>query len=125
MDFQHIPKAGNHQIVDDIDAVAAVGHISCERTCMVEVRLEPSRHSKAHQPSIQAVQRAPLVLRRSIVLAEGGGNQDDTGNDGAAYERDPGLGEFLLHRLIGKNVIAQQEGHEIEKRLVEVPEAVC
>ena len=122
--LHHVSKAGNHQVVDDIEAVAGAGHIGGESTCTVKLCLEPAHHRKTHQPAVQAIQRTPQILRRSVVLPEGSADKDSPGDNGADHERNPGFGEFLLHRVMGKDKVSQQERNQIEKWIVEVPKPI-
>ena len=52
------------------------------------------------EPAVQAVQRTAQILRRSVVLPEGGGDQDSSGYNGADYIVNPVFSHIhLLHRF--------------------------
>ena len=80
--LHHITQSGNHQIMKYIDTVTGACHVAREGSCTVEASLEPSHHREAHQPTIEAVEPATQILRRSVVLAECGDDQHHACNNG-------------------------------------------
>ena len=80
--FHHIAQSSNHQIMDYIDAKAGARHVTSEGSRTVEAGLEPSHHREAHQPAVEAIEPTAQILRRSVVLTEGGDDQRRACNDG-------------------------------------------
>ena len=122
--LHHVAEAGDHEVVDDVEAEAAAGHIGRERGGSVELGAEPADQAKDGQPAVCAVQRAAQVLRSRVVLAEAGGDENAACRNRCRQCGHPILTQKILHRVVAEDEVAHQERHEVEQRLVEVVEAV-
>ena len=110
--------------MNDINSVAGTSHIARKGSSAVKPCLEPAYHRQAHQPSIEAVERTTQILRRCVVLPESGDNQHSASDNSTHYQRNPGFLQFFLYLVVREHEIAQQEGNQVKKRLVQVQEAI-
>ena len=109
--------------MNDIDTVAAAGHVPGEFSGAVMAGAEPGHHPKAHEPAVEAVERAAEVLRGSVVLPEGGDAQNSSRSYGTCHHRLPGLSQGVLLGFVREYLVAHQEGNQVEQRFVEVQKA--
>ena len=78
VDFHHVAECGEGKIVDNVQSEAASRHVSAEGGCLVETGFEPRHHRQARQPAVETVEWTAEIVRRGIVLTEGGDYKDDT-----------------------------------------------
>ena len=110
--------------MDDIEAKTGFGQIAGPSAGAVVPGLEPADERQAGEPAVNAVERAAHILRRSIVLSEGGHDEDDAGDGGAGEQRNPGFLHLFLHLVVREHEVAHQEGNQVKQRLVQVQEPI-
>ena len=83
--------------MNDIEAEAGARHVAGKGVGAVEAGIKPAHRREAHQPAIEAVERAAEVLRRGVVFAPSGDDERDAGDNCSGHQRNPRFAHRLLH----------------------------